>query len=237
MRYPNMREPTYVTYDTTKYPFQPMLMRMFGINDLAQLHTLVPNSDTMDVLKQREAVKTTFHEMYYQSPFYPEWRDLYYRFLREEIFPTFPEHVKEFVVQKDPSFRVDLPNNTSIGIRDGEVLDTNKIGLHCDNDFGHPDGEINYIVAFTDMFGDNSVYVESAPGREDYKPITMSYGTLFRFWGNKCRHFNRINTTGVCRLSYDFRVMPKSEYVESSGAVSYHNRKFVIGDYYIEMTR
>ena len=233
-----MQTARYMQYDTSAYPFQPLLKQMFGVEgDLAQTHTLIPDSDSMDVFRQREAVKTKFHELYYQSPLYPEWRELYYRFLREVIFPTYPDSIQEFVVQKDPSFRIDLPNNTSIGIRDGEAFDRNRIGLHCDKDFGHPDGEINYILAFTEMYDTNSVYVESAPHSEDFAPSVMSYGTVFRFWGNRCRHYNRINATGVSRLSYDFRVMPLSAYDGSSDALSYHNRKFVIGDYYIRMSR
>jgi len=233
-----MRSSLYAHYDTAAFPFQPLLKQIFGVEgDLAQTHTLLPNSESLDVFKQREAVKTKFHEMYYQSPLYPEWRELYYRFVREAILPTFPSEVREFVVQKDPSFRIDLPNNTSIGIRDGEAFNRNQIGLHCDHDFGHPAGEINYIVPFTDMYGDNSVFVESGPNTGDFAPITMSYGTYFRFWGNRCRHFNRINTTGVSRLSYDFRIMPLSDYDGASDSISYHNRKFVIGDYYVQMSR
>ena len=233
-----MQTAEYLRYDVSKYPFQEMLKAMFGLRgDLSQAHTLFPESTTMEVLTQKNAVKTKFHEMYYASPLYTAWRELYYRFLREEIFPLYPTTIQEFVVQKDPSFRIDLPNNTSIGIRDGEAFDPIRIGLHCDHDFGHPPQEINYILPFTDMYGENSVYVESAPGLGDFTPITMSYGTFFRFWGNKCRHHNRINTTGVSRLSYDFRVFPKEEYVPSTDAVSYHNRKFLIGDYYTTLSR
>lgn len=233
-----MQSACYSQYDTSAFPFRETLKRIFNIEgDLSQTHALIPSATSLDVFKQREAVKTQFHEIYYQSPLYPEWRDMYYRFLREVVFPTYPSDVREFVVQKDPSFRIDLPNNTSIGIRDGEMFNREQIGLHCDYDFGHPPGEINYILPFTEMYGENSVYVESTPEAGDFSPITMSYGTYFRFWGNKCRHFNRINTTGVSRLSYDFRVMPLSEYDGTSDAISYHNRKFVIGDYYIQMNR
>lgn len=233
-----MEAAEYIQYDTSKYPFQSMLQRMFGIeDDLAHTHELIPNSESIDVFKQQEAVKTEFHRMYYESPMYPVWRELYYRFLREVIFPTYPEDIRDFVVQKDPSFRINLPNNTSIGIRDGETLDTSRIGMHCDYDFGHPEGEINYILPFTDMYGTNSVYVESAPNIGEFAPIHTQYGNVFRFWGNKCRHFNHINTTGVSRLSYDFRVMPFDAYNESTNGVSYHNRKFVLGDYYIQMKR
>ena len=228
----------YIHYNPAAYPFHDLLKRIFGTDrDLSETHMLIENSDSLDVFRQRDAVKTKFHEMYYQSPHYPEWRELYYKFLREVIFPTYPETVKEFVVQKDPSFRIDIPNNTSIGIRDGETCENGVIGLHCDREFGHPPEEINYIVPFTDMYAENSVYVESAPNVGDFTPLTMSYGTYYRFWGNQCRHHNRINTTGVSRLSYDFRIIPMDQYNPDPQTPSYHNRKFVIGDYYISMTR
>ena len=230
---------TYYTYDISKYQFNELLAKMmdWDKDNLSNIHTKIKDSENWNIFKQVEAVKTPFHKMYYESPYYNTWRDLYYKFIKDEIFPLFPIEVNEFVVQKDPSVRFCIPNNSSIGIRDGEDFNPNLVGLHCDTEFGHPPGELNFILPFTDMFDENSVFYESEPNKGDFTPIKMSYGSFFHFWGNKCRHHNKINTTGKSRLSYDFRIMPLSSYDEYFSTPSYHGRKFIIGDYYIKMSR
>jgi|Transcript_53289 hypothetical protein len=35
-----------------------------------------------------------------------------------------------------------------------------------------------------------------------------------RFWGSQCLHYTVPNETGVCRVSFDFRVIPRSCFVE-----------------------
>jgi hypothetical protein len=230
---------TYYTYDTSKYKFNELLSKMmdWDKDNLSNIHTKMKDSENWNIFKQIEAVKTPFHKMYYESPYYNTWKELYYKFIKEEIFPLFPIEIEEFVVQKDPSVRFCLPNNTSIGIRNGEDFNSEMIGCHCDTEFGHPPGELNFILSFTDMFNENSVYYESEPNKGDFTPIKMSYGSFFHFWGNKCRHYNKINKTGKSRLSYDFRIMPLSSYDEYFSKPSYHGRKFIIGDYYIKMSR
>ena len=71
--------------------------------------------------------------------------------------------------------------------------------LHCDADYNHPEGEINFWVPFTRAFESNAFYLETEPGKEDYRPLQkqMNYGDIFQFWGNKCRHYNLPNTTGT----------------------------------------
>merc|ERR1711907_775248 len=101
----------------------------------------------------------------------------------------------------EPSFRVNLPNNTAIGFRPGRGDPEDQIGLHTDGEYEHPSGEINFILPLTPMFGSNSLYVESEPGKGDYSPVTQRPGFVFRFYGNQCRHFNVVNLSGHTRVS------------------------------------
>ena len=64
------------------------------------------------------------------------------------------------------------------------------IGLHNDSEFGHPEEEINFVLALTDMFNTNSIYYEAKPNSnlnyDKYNNIKQKnelwYGNL-----NKCQ--------------------------------------------------
>jgi hypothetical protein len=64
----------------------------------------------------------------------------------------------------------------------------------------------------------------------------MDYGQVFRFYGNKCWHYNNLNDTGSTRVSVDFRIIPESRWDYSSssdkGASVKSAMKFDIGSYY-----
>merc|ERR1712039_298492 len=60
-------------------------------------------------------------------------------------------------------------------------------------------------MGLTDIWGTNSLWLESAPGSEDWHAIQASYGRLKRFWGGSCTHFTVTNTTPSSRVSLDFR--------------------------------
>ena len=55
----------------------------------------------------------------------------------------------------------------------------------------------------------NSLYVESEPGREDFRPLALQYGELATFYGVYCCHFAVENLTESTRVSLDFRVVPR----------------------------
>mmetsp|Transcript_81002 Transcript_81002/g.121768 ORF Transcript_81002/g.121768 Transcript_81002/m.121768 type:complete len:145 (+) Transcript_81002:54-488(+) len=129
------------------------------------------------------------------------------------------------IYQKKPTFRISLPNNVAVGQK------------HCDADYNHPAGEINFWVPLTDSFASNGFYVESSPGKGDFHPFpkTLKPGDVFRFWGNQCQHYNEINTTGQTRISFDARVIPGSLWKPSSATSVKSSLKFSIGSYFEEM--
>ncbi len=220
----------FVPYDHAVYDFQTVVQRIFGVDDLQQTHMLRPPVE--EQITFDEDTKTWFHRTYYSSPHYPELIALYDRFVREEVLPLYPDTAH--AVQIDPSFRIHLPNNTALGKRDDDVGET--IGLHCDSDYNHQPGEINFILPLTPMFGTNSVYVESAPEKGDFHPAEVPVGSLFCFYGNKCRHYNRRNDTGVSRLSLDFRIIPMKDYDPAWSSVSIHGKRpLTLGGYFKEV--
>lgn len=221
-----------IPYDTNTYDFQDVVRRIFDVEDLQQTHLLRP--PVSEQITFDEDTKTWFHKTYYGSPIYPELIALYDRFVKEKILPLYSD--TSYAVQIDPSFRIHLPNNTALGVRSDD--DGEKIGLHCDADYNHQPHEVNFILPLTPMFGTNSVFVESSPGKEDYHSVEAPVGNVFCFYGNKCRHYNRRNETGVSRLSIDFRVIPMKDYDPNWSAVSIHGKRpLTLGGYFKEVNR
>lgn len=224
-----------LTYPTDQYPFQKVMKKVLQYEgDLTKAHTLIQESQYWDQITFQNDTSTDFHKRYYKSPYYTEMVDLYQRFLKEWLLPQLEE--EEYIVQKEPSFRIHIPNNTALGKR-GDEADEEKIGMHCDGDYNHPKSEMNYMITITGQEGTNSCYVETQPGKGDFHPIHMKYGEVFRFYGNQCRHYNMKNRTENTRISFDFRVIPASQYSEEDSIAVHSGRKFVVGGYYTRLTK
>lgn len=231
---------SYYEYDTSRYDFAGVLRKMFDDWDgpLEALHAFFDGADTWKQLTIDNDTQTRFHQFYYSSPHYPELMAVYRRFVAEVVLPVFGEQEVAFAVQKDPSFRINLPNNSAIGWRPGRNDPEDQIGLHCDGEYGHPPGEMNFMLSFTEQWGSNSCYTETGEGTGVFNPITMPYGSMYRFYGNKCMHYNKMNRTGQSRVSFDFRVIPGSRYDHLYDCSSLHGkRRFVVGDYFCGMLR
>ena len=67
---------------------------------------------------------------------------------------------------------------------------------------------------------------ESAPGKKDFASFEIDYGQIMRFWGNQVTHYTVPNETDISRVSIDFRVIPKSCYIEDC------KQDFKIGGFY-----
>lgn len=209
-------------YDISQYPFRQLIEDALGHKDLEQLHTyydyepftMENNSDTVP------------HNNFY-SKIRSGWTDfevLYDKFVKEVVAPIYGS--EEFIYQSLPTFRVHLVGNWVVP------------EFHCDSQLGynHPDGEINFQVAITDIYGTNATWCESVPGLGDYAPIQMSEGQFAIFYGNKCRHGNMINDTPHTRVSFDFRILPLDKYTpDMSKASGTRNMRFIVGEYYKEL--
>jgi hypothetical protein len=153
---------------------------------------------------------------------------IYDDFLEKNILPLFGEDI---VVQKEPSFRISLPNNTALG-KCATDTDSEIIGMHCDGDYNHPKEEINFMLTITGQEETNSCYIETEPNKGDFFPVKLGKGDFMSFYGNQCRHYNKVNLTGKVRISIDFRVIPYSEYKDTTTSAVHSNRKFCIGEYF-----
>ena len=96
--------------------------------------------------------------------------------------------------QREPTFRVIFPGEQAVG------------HSHHDAQYGHQAGELNVWVPLTRVWGSNTLWCESAPGRGDFAPFEVEPGELVLFWGNQLEHHTLPNKTDSTRVSFDVRV-------------------------------
>ena len=158
--------------------------------------------------------------------------DIYHRFIKEHVKPLFPNDTF-IVIQKTPNLRISFPNVTAIGKSTNDTNDA--VGMHKDSDFGHCKDEINYIIPITEMFDTNSLYYEpyaqSNCSTEDFLNLTLTTNEYFIGNLNNLLHFNKINATGLTRISLDFRIIPYNKYMANLDY--FKDTKFELGKYYI----
>ncbi len=210
------------TYSLESYNFIKIVEDLFDCQDLHYIHDKLPSHIRYDELhKLGEDNKTWFHQVFYKpiNEGNSHFQTLYEKFIYEVV----PKHIDgdKFLYQKSPTFRVHTPNNIAVG------------GWHKDIDYNHPEGEMNFVVCLTEANETSSIWAESSPGKEDYRPLNMKPGEMIQFDGNRCTHGNKVNETGKSRVSFDFRILPYDKYKPDTSKKSVAiGRSFTLGDYY-----
>jgi hypothetical protein len=198
-------------YPRQVYDFALAIGTALGVPDLAELG----RGATIPLRTRASDQQTIWHKRYYNS--FRDWRALYDGFIRKEIARYYSE---PFYVQQIPTLRIHLPGNLAVG------------EFHTDRDYGHPDHELSFWVPLTAAFESNSVWIESHPGSGDYQPVHAAPGQVAVFDAVNLRHGNRINTTGVSRVSFDFRCVPLRRYAPNGRRSINAGLPFVPGAYY-----
>jgi hypothetical protein len=216
-------------YSAEQYGFVRMVSELFQVDALESLH--IAHSDLVERgnLEWKDESSSEFHKLFYgklslgKENAWTEIIEAYDSFVREEISKRISG---DFLVQKFPSFRVQLPNSRA----------NNKWHYDSDKDHGHPEGEINVQIPLTVMYDTSATWIESVPGMQDFKPMNMVPGQYTIFNGNKCTHGNKSNTTGLTRVSFDFRAIRRetleAQITRNSATLGV---KFAVGGYYKEV--
>jgi perosamine synthetase len=218
-----------LSYDTKTHPFRQYIEALYGTADLENLHTWSADYNKTDL----QDIETDLHKKFYADIHVnPQFKRLYCQFIKAIYYELYPG--EEFMIyQSFPSIRFQFINNTTVP-------------PHCDSDeLGrHPLGERNFLIPLTAMYGTNRLFIESEPGKKDYEGITLNPGELFVFDGNRCVHYNENNVEPTLRISLDFRVIHRQQYLEylSKGPPTTTNprnpknkrepTRMVIGGYY-----
>lgn len=214
------------SYTTADYNFNLLVASLFEVEDLTRLHLLDLSLCVAEQLEQNNEAETYFHKTFYSKlkNGWPEIEKTYEDFVSKEVAPFFDE---DFLYQQFPTFRVQVPNQTAVS----------KWHYDSDEDHKHPDWEINFQIALTEMKGTSATWVETVPGLNDFSPMNVGYGQFCIFNGNKCRHGNKRNETDKTRVSFDFRVLPISRHDKKTNKKSYYGKKFAEGGYYKRFRR
>ena len=176
-----------------------------------------------DLFERENDQSTIWHKCFYKMIREDDIFDnIYTDFLSQHIKPRFDEKI---VYQKIPTLRVHLPGNVSVG-------EFHKDKHYRNRDWANQVQELNYFMPLTSAYGTNTIWAETEEDLGDYKELRANYGECVEWSATKLTHGNKQNITSVTRVSFDFRVIPKSRYIESNHLTINTKIPFGIGGYY-----
>jgi len=205
-----------IEYDKQRFPIREKFESIFKIDDLSSI------SDSVEVFRRENDQDTKWHKIYYEWARTDEFTDLYMDFIKEVIRPLYDEPI---VYQAIPTFRIAYPKNIAVG-------EFHKDKNYRNHEWAEFVREENYFLPVTDAFDTNTIWVESEEDVGDFAPMNCEYGKVIRWDGSNLTHGNKINETGKCRISFDFRVIKLSNYKPSNHESINTHMKFQIGAYY-----
>lgn len=223
-------------YNADTLPFIDFLQNLYNTNELGNVFSQ-DYQDFKDGKKNTlEDLETDIHKKFYHEiKTNDTFKKLYCSFIKE-IYNEFFSDEPCLIYQSYPSIRFQFPGNVAVP-------------PHCDSDdIGkHPIGEQNFLIPITKMTNTTRLFVESSPGKADFQGIDLEPGNLLFFNGNKCIHYNQTNQEDYIRVSFDFRVLVKKDYMTYiNGPITTTNprdpdktrkpTKMIIGGYY-QVTR
>uniref|UniRef100_A0A6C0KWY7 DegT/DnrJ/EryC1/StrS aminotransferase family protein n=1 Tax=viral metagenome TaxID=1070528 RepID=A0A6C0KWY7_9ZZZZ len=218
-----------LSYNTDVHSFRHYFETLYNTNDLEHLH----ETSTEFQSDSLSDVETSLHKKFYTDiKSNPEFKNLYCSFIKAIYSHLFPKET-QIIYQSFPSVRFQFINNVAIPPH----YDSDEIGCH-------PLGEKNFLIPITSMYGTNRIFLESEPGKGDFEGMTLSYGDLLMFNGNKCTHYNEKNIESTLRISLDFRIISRDNYIRyvQDGKITMTNprepetvrkpTRMVVGGYY-----
>jgi len=205
-------------YEMSIYPFSKYIREHYKwYKPLDSLHEWSEEEFPLLNGKERDQSSPIHKHFYSIFDANPEFLRTYHVFVSKVVQPYYDEDI---VYQARPTFRIHYPGNLAVG------------EWHKDSDYNHPRREDNWWVPFTKAFDTNTIWVESAEDKEDYLPYNIDPGEVLIFPGSQLKHGNKLNETGVSRVSMDFRVLRMKDYEASEEGSSAVGLKFKVGGYY-----
>ncbi|MAH99371.1 MAG: hypothetical protein CMA12_08585 [Euryarchaeota archaeon] len=210
-------------FDKKVFNFRKLVSDILSLRELEKLHYKF-NTDK-EIKTIGKDTHSEAHKLFYNklNIGWPEFDFIYKKFISEFILKKLKK--EKILFQRYPNFRVSSPGNLAVST------------WHKDSDKNnlHPPGEINFFLPLTECYGNNSLWTESSPGKEDFSSVDLEFGKVFMFDGNNCLHGNRINDTKITRISLDFRLLPLEKYDPNfPHKTRTKNLRFKPGEYYLE---
>jgi ectoine hydroxylase-related dioxygenase (phytanoyl-CoA dioxygenase family) len=195
------------TYDMNEYNFIDVVKQIFKIKSLDQIHTILEEQLEIPT-DPSEDQKTIFHKKFYSlyENENSEFLHTYRRFVGHIASSYFEND--NIIYQTKPTFRVQTPNNIAVA------------KWHKDKAYNHSANEINIFLPLTRAFDTNTIWVESEEDKADYSPMNAEVGEFYIWNGANLMHGNKQNTTGVSRVSVDFRIIFEDDFAYSGTSVT-----------------
>lgn len=240
-------------FDTHDFPLHSLVADALGcssIEELGLLHEAEPedyalpgsirasHAATRTPLKRIELLRRALTDQWKRSRQKRQWEQDYLpELVRSVVGPQVMPAETQLIYQRAPMLRF----HVAWPLAEGEDYDTQipppsgrnpgtLAGLHTDAAYGHPKGERNFFLPVTTgCYGTNSLWVEGMPDRGDFQAMTLQYGQIMLWNGHQCRHCSPRNISNQTRISFDFRVIPGSEWQAPSPEDA-----FQLGNYYID---
>ena len=208
-----------IKYNKLEYGFRDIISYWFDGVDLSKLHYI----KEYEHFERETDQSTIWHKKFYEMIRSDKsFDDTYVDFLKNVIKPRYSE---EIIYQKIPTFRVHLPGNVSVG-------EFHKDKHYRNVDWAEKVKETNYYIPLTKAYGTNTIWAETEEDKGDYKPFNSDYGECIEWDASNLNHGNKDNLTSNTRASFDFRVIPKSRYIDSNHLTINTKIPFGIGGYY-----
>lgn len=208
-----------IYYSTDKYPFVSMIQKWLKTDNLSTIHAI----QQYPLFKRENDQSSRWHQQYYEGIRNdPEFERIYIEFLKNTIKPRYGENI---VYQQIPTFRVHLPGNIAVG-------EYHKDKEYRNLDWANTVKEVNYFLPLTAAYDSNTVWTETEEDKNDFSPMCAEYGECMEWDASNLRHGNKTNTTPHTRVSFDFRVIPESRYIDGDHFTINTKIKFNLGGYY-----
>ncbi|KAL7539882.1 hypothetical protein ACHAXR_009689 [Thalassiosira sp. AJA248-18] len=244
-----------LSFDTKEFPLCELVADALEChpNELGQLHSRDPEdycdqgrirgslAGTRTPQRRVELLRRALTNKWKMSSQKRQWENDYLpRIVRDVVGSNIMEGEQQLIYQRSPMLRfhvawplepeeVTAYDNTipPLGGRNPGTL----AGLHTDEEYGHPPGEVNFFLPVTsNTYDTNSLYVEGDAMRGDFEPFELSYGEMMMWNGNSCRHCSPRNISDQTRISFDFRVIAGSDWIDPPKKKGY----FQLGSYYVD---
>lgn len=195
------------SYNVNEYNFIDIVKNTFGVDRLDQIHTILDKQlDIPDDPSQDQ--QTVFHKIFYKiyESEDSEFLQVYRKFIQHIADNYF--NGQRVIYQTKPTFRVQAPNNIAVA------------KWHKDKAYNHSANEINVFLPLTAAFDTNTIWAESEEDKGDFSPMIAETGEFYIWNGANLNHGNKKNTTGVSRVSVDFRIILEEDFDYSGTSVT-----------------
>jgi len=191
-----LRSEAVLCFDARRFDLAGAVASLLGLPSAAVLETYVVEEDS---ISGRSFPKSVHDRVRNSAEFVERYEALIREVVGPHLLSFFPGDTL-LLYQFPPTLRVHC------SVDPPKVLGR----MHSDSQYGHQAGEINFWLPLTNVEETSTLWAESAPGLEDWRPFLVAPGEIKRFHGCTCRHLTRANGTGRSRVSLDFRCAARS---------------------------